>query len=139
MIRDAPTPGLPVLLDRLASIFKDIKVEHTVFALPFAFMGAVMASEGFPSASKTVLILMAMVAARSAAMAFNRLVDAKTDAQNPRTSSRALPSGAVKKRDVALFVLGAVALFLFGAWMLNPLSFRLAPLALVVILGYSFT
>lgn len=124
---------------KLAAILKDIKIEHTVFALPFAFMGAVMAKGGFPSARKTFFILLAMVGARSAAMAFNRLVDEDLDRKNPRTRKRALPSGLVKRRDLALFISVSVALFLWAAKMLNPLCFRLAPLALVVVLGYSFS
>ena len=135
----AETKAGPLFLDRLAAILRDIKVEHTVFALPFAFMGAALAERSFPTAAKTALILLAMVGARSAAMAFNRLVDASLDAKNPRTKTRALPSGAVKKREVALFVAVSVALFLLAARLLNPLSFRLAPIALLVILGYSFT
>lgn len=114
-----------------------IKFEHTVFALPFAFLGALGAAQGWPSWEKALWILVAMVGARTAAMTFNRLVDADIDAENPRTADRALPAGRVG-RSGAMALLGAAAgLFGFSAGMLGPLPWKLAPLALAVILGYS--
>ena len=116
-----------------------IKIEHTVFALPFAFLGAILAYRGLPPLPVWGWILLAMVGARSAAMAFNRLVDASIDTQNPRTRERALPRGLVTQGYVIGFTVISVGVFLLAAFMLNRLSFILAFPALVVILGYSFT
>jgi 4-hydroxybenzoate polyprenyltransferase len=116
-----------------------IKWEHSVFALPFALAGAMLAARGLPTARQLSWIVVAMVAARSAAMAFNRLADASIDAANPRTRSRALPAGALRPSFVVSFVTVACASFVFAAWRLNPLALRLSPLALAVILLYSFT
>ncbi|HVT43681.1 MAG TPA: UbiA-like polyprenyltransferase [Thermoanaerobaculia bacterium] len=116
-----------------------IKFQHTVFALPFAFLGAFTAAGGVPEARTILWILVAMVGARSAAMAFNRLADERIDAANPRTQSRALPAGLVSRSFVAAFTIASIALFLLAASMLNRLAFLLAPLALVIILGYSLT
>jgi len=124
---------------RFLIILEMIKFEHTVFALPFAFLGAFLASRGIPDWIQSMWILTAMVGARSAAMAFNRLVDRKYDALNPRTSNRALPRGLLTPGFVSAFVIMSVCLFLFSAWMLNPLAFYLSPLALLLILGYSYT
>lgn len=126
-------------MKRLRIVLDMIKFEHTIFALPFAFLGAFLAAQGFPGWTKSLWILAAMVGARSAAMAFNRLVDRHYDAGNPRTARRALPQGRVTPRFVALFVLASAGLFLWAAWMLNPLALKLSPLALLVILGYSYT
>jgi 4-hydroxybenzoate polyprenyltransferase len=116
-----------------------VKIEHTVFALPFAFLGAVFAAEGIPRPAQIGWIVAAMVGARSAAMAFNRLVDLPFDARNPRTASRALPSGLLSRAFVAGFVLVSSTLFVFAAAMLNPLAFALSPVALVTVFFYSFT
>ncbi len=116
-----------------------IKIEHTVFALPFAFIGAILAQRGLPSLRTCVWILLAMIWARSAAMAFNRLVDARIDAGNPRTRDRALPRGLVSRTYVAGFVVVCSGMFLLSAWMLNPLSFILAFPALALVLAYSFS
>jgi 4-hydroxybenzoate polyprenyltransferase len=114
-----------------------IKFEHTVFALPFAFLGILAASPVLPSWSILGWVLAAMVGARTAAMTFNRLVDEDLDAENPRTRGRALPAGRVG-RGGAMVLLGiSTALFGFAAGMLGPLPWELAPLALLVILGYS--
>ena len=115
-----------------------IKWEHSVFALPFALTGAMLAANGWPSAAKLVLIAVCMVSARSAAMAFNRLADAKLDAANPRTAMRALPAGLLSSTFVLGFVIAACVVFLAGAALLNRLTLALAPVALVVVLGYSF-
>jgi 4-hydroxybenzoate polyprenyltransferase len=114
-----------------------IKFEHTVFALPFAFLAALAAAEGVPPLRTLLWILAAMVGARTAAMTFNRLVDADVDAENPRTAMRHIPSGRVS-RVGALLLLGAgVVLFGVAAGALGPLTWSLSPLALVIILGYS--
>lgn len=124
---------------QLRIILEMIKFEHTVFALPFALMAAVLAARGLPPWRVTAWILVAMVGARSSAMAFNRLVDQEFDRRNPRTAARALPAGQLTPTQVWLFVLGSTALFLLAAWRLNPLTLALSPVALAVIWGYSFT
>jgi len=116
-----------------------IKFQHTVFALPFAFLAAFTAARGIPSIRTVVWIVVAMIGARSAAMAFNRLVDARIDSENPRTSARALPAGLVSQSFVIIFTIASIALFVVAAWQLNRLALMLTPLALLVILGYSFT
>jgi len=115
-----------------------IKWEHSIFALPFALTGAVLAAGGWPSWRVLGWIVVCMVSARSAAMAFNRLVDAEIDAKNPRTAIRALPKGDLSKGFVAVFTLVAVGVFFLGAAMLNRLTLELAPVALLVILAYSY-
>lgn len=114
-----------------------IKFEHTVFALPFAFLGAMGAAQGWPGWDKALWILVAMVGARTAAMTFNRLVDTDVDADNPRTAGRALPAGRVTWAGAATLLGLAAALFGYAAGRLGPLPWKLAPLALAVILGYS--
>ncbi|MGC1293713.1 MAG: UbiA-like polyprenyltransferase, partial [Alloacidobacterium sp.] len=126
------------LLKSTAVTLEMIKWEHSIFALPFALTGAVLAAGGWPSLRVLGWIIVCMVAARSAAMAFNRLVDAKLDADNPRTAMRALPAGSLSTGFVAGFVLLAVALFVLGAAMLNRLTLELAPLALAIVLVYSY-
>jgi len=115
-----------------------IKWEHSVFALPFALTGAVLAAGGWPQARVVGWIIVCMVAARSAAMAFNRLVDARIDAANPRTAMRAIPAGALSSRFVAGFVVVSIVVFAVGAAMLNRLTLVLAPVALAVVLVYSY-
>jgi 4-hydroxybenzoate polyprenyltransferase len=116
-----------------------IKIEHTLFALPFAFLGAVLAANGLPSAWQIFWIIIAMVGARSAAMAFNRIADRSFDAKNPRTATRAIPAGLLSVGFVWLFTLAAAALFLLAAAMLNRLTLLLAPVALACVLLYSLT
>jgi 4-hydroxybenzoate polyprenyltransferase len=116
-----------------------IKIEHTLFALPFAFLGAVLAANGLPSTRQVFWIVLAMVGARSAAMAFNRIADRAFDARNPRTATRALPAGLLSVSFVWIFTIVAAALFLLAAAMLNRLTLVLAPVALVSVLLYSFT
>jgi 4-hydroxybenzoate polyprenyltransferase len=115
-----------------------IKWEHSIFALPFALTGAVLAAGGWPTLRVTGLIVLCMVAARTAAMAFNRLVDAEIDAANPRTKMRAIPAGVLRPGFVAAFTVVAAVIFVAGAAMLNRLCLWLALPALLVILGYSF-
>lgn len=116
-----------------------IKWEHSIFALPFALCGAMLAADGWPSAWKLLWIVVAMVTARSAAMAFNRYADAEIDAANPRTSMRAVPAGVLGKRFVGAFVVVACTLFVVAAAMLNRLTLILAPIALAIVLLYSYT
>jgi len=116
-----------------------IRWEHSVFALPFALTGAMLAARGIPPLRTLGWILLAMVSARSAAMAFNRLADARLDAANPRTANRALPAGLLSAKFVGGFTVLASAIFLAAAWRLNRLTLMLAPVVLVVLLGYSWT
>ena len=110
-----------------------------MFALPFALCGAMLAARGWPTPWQLLWIVVAMVSARSAAMAFNRFADAEIDSANPRTSTRALPAGVLKKRFVGWFVLGASAIFILSAAMLNRLTLLLSPVALGIVLLYSYT
>ena len=116
-----------------------IKIEHTLFALPFAFLGAVLAARGLPTAWQVLWIVVAMVGARSAAMAFNRIADRDFDAKNPRTASRALPAGLLSVGFVWVFTIVAAGIFFLAAAMLNRLTLILAPVALACVLLYSFT
>ena len=115
-----------------------IKWEHSIFALPFALTGAVLAAGGWPRLPVLGWIVVCMVSARSAAMAFNRLVDARLDAANPRTAMRALPAGRLSAGFVAGFVAVSAGVFLLGAGMLNRLTLVLAPVVLAIILAYSY-
>ncbi|WP_243372282.1 4-hydroxybenzoate octaprenyltransferase [Geotalea sp. SG265] len=115
-----------------------IKFSHTIFALPFAFTGAVLAARGLPSPYQAFWILMAMVGARTAAMSLNRLIDAEIDGRNPRTRGRAIPAGLLSKGLVALFIAISLALLLWAARMLNPLCLRLSPIALFFLVLYSY-
>ncbi len=124
---------------RLLILLEMIKIQHTVFALPFAFMGALLGARGLPSARQAFFILLAMVGARSAAMAFNRLADQEIDAANPRTRDRALPAGHISRPAAWLFTWASAALFIFAAGQLNRLCLLLSPLALGVVLFYSYT
>jgi len=116
-----------------------IKWEHSVFALPFALCGAMLAASGLPSAHQLLWIVIAMIAARSAAMAFNRLADAAIDSANPRTRTRALPAGQLSAAFVATFVIVSCAIFIVAASQLNRLTLWLSPVALAILLLYSYT
>ena len=129
---------MPVL-HNLRVTLEMIKWEHSIFVLPFALCGAVLAANGLPSGHALAWIIVAMVTARSAAMAFNRLADASIDAANPRTQTRALPTGALSPAFVATFVVVSCALFVIAASQLNRLSFVLSPVALAILLLYSYT
>ena len=123
-------------LARLASL---VKFEHTVFALPFAFMSAIVAAGGIPASRIILLILAAMVGARTAAMTFNRIADVEFDRANPRTAKRELVTGAVSTAQAWALLLASCALFLWAAWQINRLALMLAPVALAIVLGYSYT
>jgi 4-hydroxybenzoate polyprenyltransferase len=127
------------VLHNLRVTLEMIKWEHSIFALPFALCGAMLAAGGFPSLRQLVWIIVAMVAARSAAMAFNRWADASIDAANPRTSTRALPAGQLSSAFVATFVVVSSAIFILAASQLNRLALLLSPVALAVLLLYSYT
>ena len=119
-------------------IFSDIKIQHTVFALPFAVISAFLAAEGLPKWGVLLWMFVAMFCARNGAMSFNRIVDAKFDKLNPRTSDRALPSGKVSVGVYWTFLALFSAMFIFAAFMLNRLAFFLSPVALGIVFGYSF-
>jgi 4-hydroxybenzoate polyprenyltransferase len=123
---------------KLKTTLRMIKFEHTLFALPFAFLGAVLAAEGLPSLWQILWITVAMFGARSAAMTFNRIIDRKFDAENPRTAGRELPSGKLSVSFAWAFFFASVILFEIAAYSLNWLTFALSPVALLSVLGYSY-
>jgi 4-hydroxybenzoate polyprenyltransferase len=128
-----------MMIKKINILYEAIKFEHTIFALPFAYLGMVLAAHGLPTLWQIFWITLAMVGARSFAMATNRLVDASQDALNPRTANRALPKRLLKPIEMLLFALVALALFAFSAWELNPLCLMLLPVALVFLVGYPYT
>jgi 4-hydroxybenzoate polyprenyltransferase len=128
-----------VMLQKLRTYLEMIRFPHTVFALPFALMGAVLAAGGIPSRGKLLWILVAMVGARSGAMGMNRYADRHLDRLNPRTQDRALPQGRISRGEALVFVACSYGLFLLATWMLSWLCFVLAPLAILIISGYSYT
>jgi len=130
---------MPALLHNIRVTLEMIKIEHTLFALPFAFLGAVLAANGLPSLVQILWITVAMIGARSTAMAFNRIADREYDAANPRTSTRALPAGILSVGFVAAFTVVSAAMFFVAAAMLNRLTLLLAPVALASVLLYSFS
>lgn len=127
------------MLRKILTVLEMIKFQHTIFALPFAVVGAAYAAGGWPRPATCLWILGAMVGARSAAMMFNRIADAKFDAANPRTAGRALPRGLISGRFAAGFLVASLALFFLSAGMLNETVLLLASPAAIVILGYSLT
>jgi len=127
------------ILHNLRTTLEMIKWEHSIFALPFALCGAMLAAGGWPTVWQLSWIIVAMVAARSAAMAFNRLADAEIDAINPRTQTRALPSGALSRGFVGAFVTVACLVFVLAASQFNRLTLLLSPGALAIVLLYSYT
>ncbi len=126
------------LWDKTRTTLEMIKWEHSIFALPFALTAALLAARGLPSLRTLLLILLAMVSARSCAMAFNRWADADLDAENPRTKMRAIPAGLLTRQFVLGFTLLAGLIFILAAAALNRLTLYLAPVALLVLLGYSY-
>jgi len=127
------------LLTNIKTTLEMIKWEHSIFALPFALCGAMLAAGGMPTAAKLGWIVLCMVSARSAAMAFNRIADAQIDAANPRTATRAIPAGVLSQRFAAVFVIISCGLFVLGASQLNRATLYLSPLALAIVLLYSYT
>ena len=126
------------MLNRVRVYLSFVRFSHSVFALPFALAGALLAAQHVGVTWATIgWIVVAMVAARSAAMGFNRLVDARFDALNPRTANRELPRGAMSNAEAVLFVAISSALFVYAAWRLNPLCFKLSPVALAIVFWYS--
>ncbi len=129
------------VLEKTRSLLEMIKFSHTVFAFPFALMGVVLASmanQAPPTLAQILWISLAMVGARSGAMGLNRIIDAKIDADNPRTASRHIPAGKVSAAEAWILVAASFALLLFAAWMLNPLCFYLSPIAIFFLALYSY-
>ncbi len=128
---------------RMRTVLEMIKFEHSVFALPFALTGALLAARatehGWPTLRQVLWIVVAMVAARSAAMTLNRIADLRYDKENPRTKMRALATGALSVSFAWMFTLIAVGVFFVAAWQLNPLALKLAPVAIAILFFYSFT
>ena len=140
LLDEAPeSPAVSTVLRNTRLTLEMIKIEHTLFALPFAFLGAVLAANGLPTLRQLLWIVVAMVGARSTAMAFNRLADRRFDARNPRTAMRALPAGLLSVSFVWAFTIASAMLFLLAAAMLNRLTLLLAPVALASVLLYSLT
>jgi 4-hydroxybenzoate polyprenyltransferase len=127
------------VLRKIGTTLEMIKWEHSIFVLPFAMIGAMLAAGGWPPVSNLIWIIVCMVAARSAAMAFNRWADANIDAANPRTASRAIPAGLLSRGFVGSFTLVMAAIFILAAWQLNRAAFLLSPVALGIVLAYSYT
>ena len=132
-------PRMASITRNLGTTLEMIKIEHTLFALPFAFLGAVLAAHGLPTATQILWITLAMVGARSTAMAFNRIADKDYDARNPRTRMRAIPAGALSFGFVLVFTFFGAGIFVFAAAMLNPLTLLLSPVALASVVLYSYT
>src|ERR1051325_2440687 len=128
-----------MVLHNIRTTLEMIKIEHTLFALPFAFLGAVLAARGIPTAGQIIWITVAMVGARSTAMAFNRIADKDYDARNPRTKMRAIPAGLLSVAFVAVFTVISAAVFFVAAAMLNRLTLLLSPIALASVILYSYT
>jgi 4-hydroxybenzoate polyprenyltransferase len=126
------------IVTRITVFLEMIKFSHTIFALPFALTGALLAARGLPTVAQLFWIVMAMVGARTAAMAMNRLIDAEIDARNPRTAGRAIPAGLLSKGTVTVFIILSVALLFYAAARLNPLCLKLAPVALFFLVLYSY-
>ncbi len=126
-------------LQKLGIFLDAIRVEHTIFALPFAYVGMVLAARGWPTAWQVFWITLAMVGGRTAAMSLNRLIDREIDARNPRTANRALPQGLLSVRFMWVAAVLSLALLAVSAALLNPLCLQLAPLAIIWLVGYSYT
>jgi 4-hydroxybenzoate polyprenyltransferase len=140
MTNSAKTSDYPhVFIDVLRQWAEMIKIEHTVFALPFALSGMILASPTIPPLSVWLWTMLAFLGARSAAMTLNRLIDANIDARNPRTSMRAIPAGKIKNAQAALFAIGSFALMLWAASHLPPLCLTLSPIAVIWLSFYSYT
>lgn len=124
---------------KVKTLAEVIKIEHTLFSLPFAFAGGILAARGLPTFLECIWITLAVAGARSAGMAWNRLADQYIDARNPRTAGRALPEQRVSTKEVLLCILVSLALFAIASWNLNPICFLLLPVAVVITFLYSYT
>ncbi len=132
--------AIPISVGRKTAVFLDaIKFHESIFALPFAYTGMILAAGGLPTLWQFIWITLAMVGARTVGMAANRIIDRHIDAQNPRNAARHLPAGILAVRDMILLTVAALALFLLAAYMLNPLAFALAPVAAAYLVFYPYT
>lgn len=138
MLESHKADKMPGFLSKLRTALEMIKFEHTLFALPFAFLSAILAANGLPEWRQILWITVAMVGARSAAMTFNRIADREIDAVNPRTANRELPSGKLSVEFAWVFLFISIGIFILAAYSLNWLTFALSPVALLSILGYSY-
>jgi len=127
------------LFEKLVLYLKLIKFSHSIFALPFALTGAMLAASGIPSLRQIFWIVIAMVGARSGAMGLNRIIDRRIDAENPRTANREIPAGKVRVPDAVIFTIVSFAVLVFAAYMLNPLCLKLSPVAIAVVFLYPYT
>jgi len=126
------------IVEKIISYLKMIKFSHSIFALPFAFTSAFIAASGLPSLQQILLITIAMVSARSAAMGMNRIIDRDIDGQNPRTKNREIPAGVIKVKDAVIFTIISVIGLLVSSYFLNPLCFKLSPVAIIILFSYSY-
>lgn len=127
------------ITEKIVLYLRMIRFSHSIFALPFAFTGAIIAAGGIPSLRQIVWITIAMVGARSGAFGLNRIIDRKIDKANPRTSNRELPTGVITLSEATLFTIVSLIVFVFAAYMLNPLCLKLSPIAIAVLFIYSYT
>ncbi|MDD5435584.1 MAG: putative 4-hydroxybenzoate polyprenyltransferase [Nitrospira sp.] len=127
------------MFEKLVLYLKLIRFSHSIFALPFALTGAMLAASGIPSLRQIFWIVIAMVGARSGAMGLNRIIDRRIDAENPRTANREIPAGKVRVLDAVLFTIVSFAVLVFAAYMLNPLCLKLSPVAIAVVFLYPYT
>ncbi|UOD34108.1 UbiA family prenyltransferase [Deferribacteraceae bacterium V6Fe1] len=126
-------------MKKFVDFLKMIKIEHSVFALPFAFTSAVIAANGLPALDKVIWIIVAMVGARTGAMGLNRVIDAEIDRKNPRTANREIPAGKIKKSEAVLYIIISFIVYEFATLMLNNLCFMLSPIPLAIFILYSYT
>ena len=133
-----PLPRPWSFMGRLGIMLDSIRFEHSIFALPFAYLGMILAADGLPTLSQFIWITVAMVAARTVAMSANRLIDREMDAENPRTSMRALPAKLLRPSDMMAMLVVSLIIFFIAAYFLNPLAFMLAPVAAVIVITYSY-
>lgn len=127
------------IFKKIENYLRLIKFSHSIFALPFAFIGALIAAGGIPESGQVFWIIVAMIGARSGAMGMNRIIDRRLDALNPRTKDREIPKGVIKISEAFLFTAFSFAIFIFAAYKLNPLCFKLSPFAISVLILYSYT
>ncbi len=130
---------MEMVKNRVVLYLRMIKFSHSVFALPFAFTGALFAAGGFPVWQQAFWIAVAMVGARSGAMGMNRIIDRRIDAANPRTANREIPAGTIRLFDAVLFTVASFAIMVYAAWRLQPLCLYLSPLAIAILIFYSLT
>ncbi|MGB9730781.1 MULTISPECIES: UbiA-like polyprenyltransferase [Calditerrivibrio] len=126
-------------MEKLVDFLKMIKFEHSIFALPFAFTGAIIAANGLPTFQQILWIVVAMVGARSGAMGLNRVIDAEIDKENPRTANREIPAGKISKKEAIIYILISFAAYEYATYKLNKLSFLLSPIPLIIFFLYSYT